>query len=114
IRLQAQVAYLNGDYQSAQKKIDLALDNYRKNSIPKNISFATALTIKGLVLNKLGKPAEAESVLREAVRLRSENLPPEHFMTALTKSALGEVLLDEKKYIEAGPLLCESLDRLRR
>jgi tetratricopeptide (TPR) repeat protein len=114
IRLQAQVAYLNGDYQSAKKKIDLALDNYRKNSIPKNISFATALTIKGLVLNKLGKRADAESQLREAIRLRSENLPPDHFMTALTKGALGEVLLDEKKYAEAEPLLLHSYEGLKQ
>ncbi len=108
IRLQAQVAYLNGDYQSAKKKIDLALDNYRKNSSPKNIGFATALTIKGLVLNKLGKAAEAENLLREAVRLRTENLPPDHFMTAITNGALGEVLLDEKKLDEADPLIRSS------
>ncbi len=114
IRLQAQVAYLKGDYRSGEKKIDLALDNYRQNSSPKNIGFATALTIKGLVLNKLGKPAEAENLLREAVRLRTENLPPDHFMTAITKGSLGEVLLDKKKYAEAGPLLRESLNSLRK
>lgn len=114
IRLQAQVAYLRGDFATAEKKIDVVLEHYRKNSNPKYISFATALTIKGLVLNKLGKPAEAESLLREAVRLRTENLPPDHFMTALTKGSLGEVLLDEKKYAEAEPLLRESLGSLRK
>jgi tetratricopeptide (TPR) repeat protein len=112
IRLQAQVAYLNGDYQSAKKKIDLALDNYRKNSSPKNISFATALTIKGLVLNKLGKPAEAEKLLREAVRLRSESLPPDHFMTAFTRGALGECLTTQKRYDEAETLLVASYTSL--
>src|SRR5260370_211873 len=101
IRLQAQVAYLKGDYQSAKQKIDLALDHYRKNSSPKNISFATALTIKGLVLNKTGKPAEAEGLLREAIKLREENLPAKHFMTALTKSALGECLIAQKHFAEA-------------
>ncbi len=108
IRLQAQVAYLNGDYQSAKKKIDLALDNYRKNSSPRNIGFATALTIKGLVMNKLGKPAEAEGLLREAVKLREENLPDQHFMTALTRGALGECLTTQKRYDEAETLLVAS------
>lgn len=65
-------------------------------------------------MNKLGNRADAESLLREAVRLRTENLPPEHFMTALSKGSLGEVLLDEGKYAEAEPLLRESLDSLRK
>src|SRR5260370_8265097 len=112
VRLQAQVAYLKGDYQSAKQKIDLALDHYRKNSSPKNISFATALTIKGLVLNKTGKPAEAEGLLREAIKLREENLPAKHFMTALTKSALGECLIAQKHFAEAEPLLIESYSSL--
>lgn len=67
------------------------------------ISFATALTVQGLILNKRGRPSEAEAILREAVKLRMENLPESHFMTALTKGALGEVLLDEKKLDEAAP-----------
>jgi serine/threonine protein kinase len=114
IRLQAQVAYLNGDFRSGEIKIDLALDNYRKNSSPKNISFATALTIKGLIMNKLGKPAEAESLFREAVRVRSENLPPDHFMTALTKGALGEFLTTQGKYAEAQPLLLSAYENLKQ
>lgn len=113
IRLQAQVAYLNGDYQAANTKIDLALENYRKNSIPKNISFATALTIKGLILNKLGKSDEGETILREAVRLRAENLPANHFMSAMTKGALGEVLTTRKNFPEAETLLLESYEALK-
>ena len=56
LRLQAQVAYLLNDFAIAAKKIDVVLEHYRKDSNPKYISFATALTIKGLVMNKLGKP----------------------------------------------------------
>jgi tetratricopeptide (TPR) repeat protein len=113
IRVQAQVAYLKGDYQSAKNKIDLALDNYRKNSIPKNISFATALTVQGLTLNKLGKSDEAEKVLREAVKLREENLPEKHFMTALSKGALGEFLTTQKRFAEAEGLLLGSYEGLK-
>ena len=114
IRVQAQVAYLNGDYQSAKEKIDLALDNYRKNSIPKNISFATALTVQGLTLNKLGRSDEAERVLREAVKLREENLPGKHFMTALSKGGLGEVLSMQRRFAEAEPLLIDSYTGLKQ
>jgi len=90
----------------------LVLAQYAKNLSPKYISYATALTIKGLIDNKLALHTEAVEILREALRLRIENLPPEHFMTALTKGALGEVLLDEKNYAEAEPLLRQSLDSL--
>ena len=108
VRLQAQAAYLIGNFPVAERKIGMALENYRKTSNPKYISFATALTVQGLILNKLGRPSEAEAILREAVKLRMENLPESHFMTALTKGALGEVLLDEKKLDEAAPLIRSS------
>jgi eukaryotic-like serine/threonine-protein kinase len=114
LRLQAQVAYLAGKYADAEKKIDLVLANYRRNSNPKYISFATALTVQGLTLNRLGRSVEAERVLREAVTLREANLPKEHFMTALTKGALGECLTSQRRYGEAEPLLLESHGSLER
>lgn len=114
IRLQAQTAYLLGDYAGARSLIDTTLAGYRKNAGPKYISFATALTIDGLILNKLGDKKTAETTLYEALKLRQENLPPDHFMTALTKGALGEVLMDQKKYDEAAPFVRESLDSLAR
>jgi len=65
-----------------------------------------------LILNKLGRSDEAERVLREAVRLREENLPAQHFMTALTRGALGECLTTQKRYDEAEPLLVASYTSL--
>lgn len=50
--------------------------------------------------------------MREALRLRIENLPPKHFMTALTKGALAEVLTAQTKFAEAEPLLRESYEDL--
>lgn len=113
IRLQAQVAYLTGDYIKAEKQIDQVLDKYERNSTPKYISFATALMIRGLILNKLGKGNEAENVLREALKLRIENLPAKHLMIALTKNALGEILTSQKKFDEAENLLQESYTDLK-
>ncbi len=113
LRLQAQVAYLSGDTGQAGKLVEQVLANYRQNSNPKYINFATALTVQGLVLSKLGKGDAAEKALRDALRLRIENLPPSHFMTALTKGALGEVLTTRAQYAEAETLLRESYDELR-
>jgi len=101
-----------GDYRTAKEKIDAVLDNYEKSASRKYISFATALTTEGLILHKLGQSGKAEEVLREAVKLRTENLPNGHFMTAITKGALGEVLLDIGNLPEARVYLQESLDSL--
>jgi len=114
LRLQAQLSYLEGRLVEGEAQIDRVLGNYRQYSSPQYISFATALTVKGLLLNAQGRSAEAERVLRVAVRLRSENLPPNHFMSALTTGALGEVLATARKFEEAEPLLLASHDALRR
>jgi serine/threonine-protein kinase len=113
LRLQAQVSYLAGKYPEALATINQVLDNYRLNSNPKYISFATALTVQGLVLNKLGRSEEAEKALREAVKLREENLPGQHFMVALSKGALGEFLTTQKRYAEAEGLLLASYEGLK-
>ncbi len=113
LRLQAQVSYLAGKYPEGLVMINQVLENYRQNSNPKYISFATALTVQGLILNKLGRSDEAEKVLREAVKLREENLPDKHFMTALSKGALGEFLAIQKRFAEAEPLLLGSYESLK-
>jgi serine/threonine-protein kinase len=113
LRLQAQVSYLAGKYPEALATINQVLENYRQNSNPKYISFATALTVKGLILNKLGRREEAEATLREAVTLRETNLPEKHFMTALSKGALGEFLTTQKRFAEAEPLLLASYESLK-
>jgi serine/threonine-protein kinase len=113
LRLQAQVSYLAGRHPEGLATINQVLENYRLNSNPKYISFATALTVQGLILNKLGRRDEAEKVLREAVKLREENLPEKHFMTALSKGALGEFLTTEKRFTDAEPLLLGSFESLK-
>jgi serine/threonine protein kinase len=113
LRLQAQVNYLAGHYSEALTQIDQVLQNYHQHSSPKYISFATALTVQGLILNKLGRSDEGERILREAVKLREENLPSNHFMSAMTKGALGEVLTTRKNFPEAETLLRESYEALK-
>ena len=59
-------------------------------------------------MNKTGKSKEAETILREAVRLRTDSLPKEHFWVAVANGALGECLTTQKRFSEAEPLLVES------
>lgn len=61
-----------------------------------------------------GDLVRAESSLREAVKLRAENLPDKHFMAALSKGALGEFLTTQKRYAEAEPLLIDSYEGLKK
>ncbi|NOT09091.1 MAG: serine/threonine protein kinase [Gemmatimonadales bacterium] len=114
IRLQAQVDYLAGRLSEGLVKIDRALDQYRRHAGTQYVNFATALTVKGLILGKAGRADEAERILREAAGLRAAHLPNEHFMTALTKGALGEVLLSRRRFAEAEPLLVESYATLKQ
>jgi serine/threonine-protein kinase len=113
LRLQAQVKYLAGKYAEADSTMNRVLEDYRQNANSKYISFATALTVHGLILGKLGRSDEAEKDLREAVKLRQENLPDRHFMTALSKGALGEFLTTQKRFAEAEPLLVASYEGLK-
>jgi tetratricopeptide (TPR) repeat protein len=113
LRLQAQNLYLQGRFNEAEANINQVLENYRQNSSPQYINYASALTIKGLILNKQGKSGEAEETLREAVRLRNENLPKEDFISALTAGALGEVLASQKRFVEAESLLLDSYENLK-
>lgn len=108
LRLQAQVSYLQGDLAKARSLIIAVLENYRQYSSPSYISFATALTVEGEILARLGRLDAAEASLREADRLRRANFPQGHFLTALTAGALGECLLDRGNVAEARPLLEES------
>lgn len=112
LRLQAQNLYLQGRLTEAASLIEKVLENYKQNSNPRYISFATALTIKGLILNKEGRADEAEKILREALALRETNLPSNHFMTALTRGALGECLTTLKKFDDAESALIASYDSL--
>ncbi len=57
---------------------------------------------------------EGEKLLREAVQIRTQILPPDNFLTALAKSSLGENLTIQKKYAEAEPLLQESFENLKQ
>jgi eukaryotic-like serine/threonine-protein kinase len=104
-RNKAALCYREGKYDSALAKSSEACRVYRDCFGKHYDNYPTALTIQGLSLNKLGRFAEAEGLLREAVALRVELLPRGHFFTALAQSALGEFLAGRRKFAEAESLL---------
>ena len=66
-----------------------------------------------MIFNKTNRTGKAEKILREAVKIRSEFLPKEHFLSAFPISALGECLTTQKRFDEAEPLLLESCENLK-
>ncbi|HWG44506.1 MAG TPA: serine/threonine-protein kinase [Gemmataceae bacterium] len=65
---------------------------------------ASALAVDGSVLLSQKKPTEAELKLRECLAIR-QKVQPNDWTTFNAKSLLGEALLDQKKYVDAEPLL---------
>jgi len=114
LRLQAQVTLLADRVVEADSAIDRVLERYRARVSPQYVNFATALVIKGLAESRLGRTEAALATLREAVRLRTSQLPAGHFLTALAQGALGEALVRARRYPEAEPLLRQSHENLQR
>lgn len=67
----------------------------------------------GRCLLHMGKPAEAETVLRHCLMLR-EKKGPDDWETFLTKFLLGTALLDQKKYAEAELLLLAGFEGMKK
>ena len=114
LRNQADCLYHQGRWVDAVKKVQEALHIYQESFGTHYDNYPTALTIEGLSFNKLGRKSEAEAILREAVTLRTELLPPGHFFTALAQGALGECLTSQHRFSEAEPLVLQSYNDLLR
>jgi tetratricopeptide (TPR) repeat protein len=70
--------------------------------------------VQGLIYSQTGRIDEAEKLLREAVRIRTENMPETHFLRATANGALGEFLTTQKRFAEAEPFLLASYDSLTK
>src|SRR5438105_8591296 len=64
--------------------------------------------------SQTGKTAEAEGLLREAVRIRAENVPETHFLRATANGALGEFLTAQGRFPEAEVFLLSSYESLKK
>jgi tetratricopeptide (TPR) repeat protein len=74
---------------------------------------ARTLSALGNYLLKSGKPAEAETALRESVTIRDRN-EPDLWTTFRTRSLLGQALTERGKYAEAEPLLLSGYEGIRQ
>jgi serine/threonine-protein kinase len=113
LRNQAISYYQQGRYAESLSKVGETLQIYRESFGTHYDNYPTALIIQGLSLAKTGQVKEGETILREAVRIRTESLPKEHYWVALANSALGECLTIQQRYSEAEPLLVASYESLK-
>jgi eukaryotic-like serine/threonine-protein kinase len=112
LRNQAALLYEEDRFAESLEKVTRALDVYRNFGTHYD-NYPTALIIRGLSLTKTGQPNEGETILREAVKIRTDSVPKEHFWAALANGALGECLTIQGRYDEAEPLLVGSCERLK-
>ena len=113
LRNQAALLYEEGRFAESLEKVTRALDLYRQNFGTQYDNYPTALIIRGLSLTKTGQPNEGETILREAVKMRTDSLPKEHFWVALANDALGDCLTTQGRYDEAELLLLQSYESLK-
>ena len=113
LRLQAQALSSQQQDTEAEGKINEALQIYRASSSPHYVNYATALIVQGIICSHTGRTDEAERLLREAVRIRTENVPPTHFLRAMSEGALGDFLISQSHLVEAEPLLLGSYKSLK-
>jgi tetratricopeptide (TPR) repeat protein len=113
LRNQAISLYQQARYPESLSKLTETLKIYLESFGTHYDNYPTALIIQGLSLAKTGDLEEGEKILREAVTIRTESLPKEHYWVALANSALGECLTIQERYQEAEPLLVGSYESLK-
>ena len=107
----ALVHYYQGAYDLAEQDARRAMKIVEK--LPKGQYYAGAYAALGLIVNKRGRPREAESLLREALAVREQKSPRKSNYVAIALGSLGECLVTQKRYAEAEPLLVESYQNSR-
>ena len=71
--------YRQAKYAEAQSRLLEAKKIYLDKFGPTYDNYPTVLIFEGLILDKTGRSQEGEALLHEAVKLRTELLPKEHF-----------------------------------
>jgi eukaryotic-like serine/threonine-protein kinase len=84
-----------------------------RQSLPKDSpQLAGRLASLGRTQIQLKQWNEAESLFRECLAIRQNTLP-EHWVSFNTQSLLGEVLLGQRKFAEAEPLLLQGYEGMK-
>lgn len=101
-----------GDKDQAIRLLKEHLQWIRANLPKESSDLARQLAMIGVSLLYLESWDDAEPVIREALAIRTAQ-EPDGWSTFNTKSMLGGVLLGQKKYAEAEPLLLEGYHGLK-
>ncbi|MDQ6808762.1 MAG: tetratricopeptide repeat protein [Verrucomicrobiota bacterium] len=112
LRNQAISFYRQDRFGEAEAKVTEALSIYNESFGPHYDQYPTALITKGLILNRTGDSQKGEAVLREALKLRMDSLPKNHFWVAEAEEALGQCLLSQGRLDAAEALLLEAHAKL--
>jgi serine/threonine protein kinase/tetratricopeptide (TPR) repeat protein len=83
----------------------------KKRDGPDSSTYAAALAKLGGDLILCGRHAIAEPILRESVAILQQK--PDDLTKSHAQSSLGDVLLEQKKYVEAEPLLVRGYEGLK-
>jgi serine/threonine protein kinase len=113
LRNQAISLYQQQQYAGGLSKAGEAQQIYLESFGTHYDHYPTVLIVQGLSLTKTGRPGDGEKILREALKIRTESLPPGHYWIAEANSALGECLTIQKRYAEAEPLLIDGYNGRR-
>jgi tetratricopeptide (TPR) repeat protein len=100
-----------GRYDLAEQDARAAVNIVEK--LPQGHYRAGAYSALGVILNRMGRPHEAEPLLRETLRFRERTSPRASNSLALALGSLGECLTSQERYAEAEPLLMESYRTLK-
>jgi len=110
---EAYLFYLKGDYQPAEKYVNKAIEISNQILHPSHPAFFFYRTVLGLILNRTGRPREAEKLLRDTLKSRVAAYGEHYYYAALTRLPLGECLATLKRFDEAEPLFLESYNDLK-
>jgi serine/threonine-protein kinase len=107
------VLYDKRQYREAEAEFRAALNIYSE-SLPTNHEFnGTAHRTLALTLLALDQKQEAEKEIKISIAIFSAILDPKNLQIVISKTALGRVLAQQKRFAEAEPLLLENYRRLR-
>jgi serine/threonine protein kinase len=102
------------DYPKAEAEFGASLAIVRSSLVPRGEQDYVGGTVGlALAMTRDGKAAEAEPMLRESLKLAKANHLEGTALPENVSAALGECLLDQKRYAEAEPLLLSGYAALK-
>jgi hypothetical protein len=90
-----------------------ALNGYRTTLGPEHSTTLGIMSRLALNLSNQKKFSESESIMRECILIH-EKRQPDEWPSFNTKAQLGVILMAQKKYAEAEPLLLSGLEGMRK